>query len=113
MDFVTKPAQSVIESVHYPEWTIRDWKIVFLLSDRLLAEVRKLSKVNNWYEDPTIVDTYIDRVNLCFTGIQKYYATFGALPQVGDRLYNEETGMIIQDRSIDGSSMTITFTLSV
>lgn len=98
MNSTIKPAQSVIESVHYPEWVIQDWQIVFLLSNRLLAEVRKHSKVNNWYEDPTIVDTYLDRVNLCFSSIKKYYATFGVLPQVGDRLYNEETGMIIQDR---------------
>ncbi len=112
MNFTTKPAQAVIESVHYSEWVVEDWKIVFLFSDRLLAEVRKLSKATNWYEDPTIVDTYLDRVNLCFVSIQKYHATFGALPQVGDRLYDEETGMVIQDRSIDGNLMTITFTLT-
>lgn len=112
MNSITKPTQSVIERIYYVEWLIQDWKIGFLLSDRLLAEISKLSRVDNWYEDPIIVDTYIDRINICFNSIQQYYTTFGILPQVGDRLYDEETGMIIQDRSIDGGLMTITFTLS-
>lgn len=113
MDFTIKPPQSVIESVHYSEWVIKDWKVIFLFSDRLLGEIRKLSKVNNWYEDPIIVNIYLDRVNICFNSIQKYYTTFGMLPHVGDRLYNGDTGMIVQDRSIDGGLMTLTFTLSL
>ena len=113
MNFTIRPAQSVIESVHYPEWIIREWKIVFLFSEKLLGQIRKLSKVNNWYEDPVIVEAYLDRVNVCFISIQKYHATFNILPQVGDRLYDEDTGMIVQDRAIDGELMTITFTLSL
>ncbi|WP_461102459.1 hypothetical protein, partial [Spirosoma koreense] len=108
MNFPSKPTQSVVDSIHYDHWTIKDFKIVFLLSERILAEIKKLSRVSNWYEDVIAADTYIDRLNTCFTSIHKYYNAFGVLPQVGDRLYNEETGMIIQDRSIDGGLMTIT-----
>lgn len=108
-----KPAQSVVDSLHREEWTINEFKIVFLLSERILMEIKKLSRVADWCEDPVVADTYIDRLNRCFTSIQKYYTAFGSLPQVGDRLCGEDTGMIVQERSIDGNLMTITFTLSL
>ena len=113
MNFANQPAQSIIQSLHYSRWTINDFKIVFLLSERILHEIKKISRLPNWYEDPVAADTYIDRLNLCFTSVEKYYKAFGILPQVGDRLYNEDTGMIVQDRAIDGGLMTITFTLSL
>ena len=113
MDTTNKPAQSVVESLHYSKWTINDFKIVFLLSERILSEIKKLSGQPNWYEDMAAADTYIDRLNLCFTSVEKYHTAFGILPQVGDRLYNEDTGMIIKERAIDGDLMTITFTLSL
>ena len=113
MDFTRKPIQLVIASLHYEEWIINDFKILFLLSERVLAEIRKLSPTNDWYNDPVVSATYIDRVNTCFISIQKYYDAFGTLPQVGDGLNNEDTGMIVQDRSINGGLMTITYTLSL
>ncbi|MBD2753929.1 hypothetical protein [Spirosoma validum] len=109
----TKPTQPLIECLHLTQWIINDFKIQFLLSERILTEIRKISCVSNWYEDPVASATYIDRVNVCFISIRQYYLDFGSLPQIGDRLYNEDTGMIVQDRSIDGGLMTITFTLSL
>ncbi|MBD2756993.1 hypothetical protein [Spirosoma validum] len=113
MDFIPIPVQPVISSLHYEQWRIETFRIKFLLSERILTEIRKLSRQPNWYEDPIVAATYIDRVNDCFISIKKFHALFGVLPQIGDRLYNEDTGMIIQDRSIDGNLMTITFTLSL
>ena len=113
MNFPSKPVQSVVDSLHYSQWTINGFKIVFLLSERILVEIKKISRVANWYEDQVAANTYIDRLHLCFTSVERYYTAFGILPQIGDRLYNEDTGMIIQDRSIDGERMTITFTLSI
>ncbi|SFF29615.1 hypothetical protein [Spirosoma endophyticum] len=54
----------------------------------------------------------MDRLTICFTSLQTYYHSFGMLPQVGDRLFKEDTGMLIRDRSIDGGLRTLTFTLS-
>ena len=113
MNAASQPSPSIMESLHYSSWTINGFKIVFLLSERILMEIKKLSHLPNWYEDAAAADIYIDRLNLCFTSVQKYYTAFGILPQIGDRLYNEDTGMIIQNRAIDGSVMTITFTLSL
>ena len=113
MNFTKEPIQPVIASLHYPQWRVQKFKVLFLLSERILTEIRKLSQTDDWYEDPVVGATYIDRVNVCFISIQKYYEAFGILPQVGDRLYDEDTGMIVQERSIDGGLMTITFTLSV
>ncbi|SFF33860.1 hypothetical protein [Spirosoma endophyticum] len=113
MNFTKQPVQPVINSLHYTEWIIKDFKVLFLLSERILTEIRKISLVDNWYEDPIASATYIDRVNTCFISVRQYHKAFGILPQVGDRLYNEDTGMIVQDRSIDGGLMTITFTLSL
>ena len=113
MNFTKQPVQPVTDSLHYKQWTIKGFKILFLLSERVLTEIRKLSRADNWYEDPVVGATYIDRVNTCYISIQKYYEAFGILPQVGDRLYNEDTGMIVHDRSIDGGLMTITYTLSL
>lgn len=113
MNFTRQPIQPVIASLHYQEWIINDFKILFLFSERVLTEIRKLSRADDWYEDTVVSATYIDRVNSCFISIEKYYHAFGILPQVGDRLYNEDTGMIVQEQAIDGDLMTITFTLSL
>lgn len=111
--YTNQPVQSIVDSIHLPHWTIRDFKLVFLFSERILTEIKKLSNLPNWYEDPLTAATYIDRLNTCFASIDQYYKAFGTLPQLGYRLYNEDTGMLIQECSIDGELMTITFTLSL
>ncbi|UFH52501.1 hypothetical protein [Spirosoma sp. KNUC1025] len=112
MEFTHAPTQSIIESIHYPEWTIGQWQIAFLFSERLLADLKKISRLSNWYEDQIVAATYVDRANLCFISIKKYHAMFGSLPQIGDRLFDEDTGLFVQERSINGRQMTITYTLS-
>ncbi|MFD2574144.1 hypothetical protein ACFSUS_26140 [Spirosoma soli] len=104
--------RSIIEAIEFHEWVMRGWKVKFLLSERLLHQVKKMSPVDEWYDDPIIVATVMDRLGICFISIQEYYTTFGLLPQIGDRLFNEDSGMLIQDRSIDGTLKTLTFTLS-
>lgn len=111
MKLVNKPARSVVDSLHCAQWMISDFKIAFLLSERVIMEIERLSCAPDWYNDPVVADTYIGRLNQCFTSIQKYYTTFNILPQVGDRLYGEDMGMIVQERSIDGQLMTVTFTV--
>jgi hypothetical protein len=103
--------QSVVDVFVNDEWCIDDWKIQFLLSERHLYEIRKISSVSNWYEDQVIAATCMSKLTICFESIYKFHKTFRMLPVIGDRLFDEDTGMKIQDRSIDGSLMTITFVL--
>ncbi len=113
MNFTGLPPQSIVESLHYEEWTVNDFKIVFLLSERILTEIKKASQVAHWYEDPIVASFYIDQVNTCFISIRQFHKAFGVLPQIGDRLYNEDTGLLVIDRSIDGGLMTVTYVLSL
>ena len=105
--------KSIVDALEHPDWQIEGWKIKFLLSERLLHDVKKISRVSNWYEDPIIAATWTERLTICFNSIQNFYNIFRAMPQIGDRLFNEDSGLMIQERSIDGSLMTITFTLSI
>ena len=103
---------TILEAVEHPTWSIKGWKIKFLLSERMLHQVKKLSRVNNWYEDPDVVAIWRDRLSVCYNSIYNFYDDFGIPPQIGDRLFDEDSGVIIQDRSIDGRLKTITFTLN-
>ncbi|MFD2938349.1 hypothetical protein [Spirosoma flavum] len=102
-----------MEAISKPDWKIKGWTIHFLLSEKQLHRVKKLSTLDNWYEDPIVVDTCHDRLQTCYNSIQQYYDTFGLLPVVGDRLFDEDSGLIIQDRSIDGDLKIISFTMSI
>ncbi|RYF74291.1 MAG: hypothetical protein EOO39_08910 [Cytophagaceae bacterium] len=103
--------RSLVEPFECPEWVLEDWTIKFLLSEKLLTHARKQANLPNWYEDPLVVATWEAIIRLCFTSVEKYHRSFHILPVVGDRLFNEDTGWCIQDRSIDGTVMTITFTM--
>lgn len=107
------PVFSIVDVIEHQDWYINQWKINFLLTERLLSEFKKLSHESHWYEDPILVDTCLDRLRLCINSIRQYHQTFGALPQVGDRLFDQDTGLLVQGRSIDGNLMTITFILTV
>ena len=104
--------KAIVETIEHHDWLIKEWKIKFLLSESQLREVRMLSRVSNWYEDPVIADTWNEKLSTCFKSIQTFYKTFGVLPQIGDRLFDSDLGMMIENRSIDGDMMTITFTVS-
>ena len=105
---------TIIDPIEHTTWTIQNWKIKFVLSDRVLGVVKKQSKLDNWYEDPSVTDAWIERMDICVYSIQKFHKSFGALPQVGDRLFDKTTtGATIEERSIDGYLMTITYTLSI
>ena len=108
----SKHQTTIVDPIEHPDWIIEGWRIKFILSEKQLGQVRQQSKLSNWYEDPTVRDTWIERISICLYSIEKFYKTFGVLPQVGDRLFDEATGTVIQERSIDGYLMTITFTLS-
>ena len=99
--------------MEHPEWTIQGWTIKFLLSEKLLHQIEKISRADNWYEDPIVVDTWMEKMHICFNSIQQFYSAFGVIPQGVDRLFDEDTGMIIQGRSIDEKLKTITFTLTL
>ena len=103
--------RTLVEPFEYPEWVVEEWHIKFLLSERLLTHARKQASTLNWYEDPLVVATWDGIITMCFRSVEKYHQTFHILPMVGDRLFNEDTGWCIQDRSIDGDLMTITFTM--
>ena len=102
---------AIIEPFESAEWFIEDWNIKFLLSERLLTYARKQSKVANWYDDPLVAATWEEVIARCFRSVQKYHKSFSIVPMIGDRLFNEDTGLLIQERSIDGDLMTITYTL--
>ncbi len=106
-----QPVQSVVDIFKHENWCIDDWQIQFLLSERHLHEIRKLSPVSNWYEDQAIATDCMNKLTVCFNSVYKFHKTFGCLPIIGDRLFDEDTGMKIQDRSIDGAQMTVTFIL--
>lgn len=103
--------RTIVEPFEYPEWVVEEWHIKFLLSERLLTRARKQASISNWHEDPLVVATWDGIITLCFRSVEQYYRSFHMLPMVGDRLFNEDTGWRIQDRSIDGDMMTITFTM--
>ncbi|GAB4017056.1 hypothetical protein GCM10028773_11980 [Spirosoma koreense] len=102
---------SIIEPFTAEEWIIEEWTIKFMLSERLLTLARKQAKGSNWYEDPLIAASWGETISRCFRSVQTYHKAFHTVPMVGDRLFNEDTGLRVQDRSIDGDLMTITFTL--
>ena len=64
--YPNQPVKSVVDSIHLTHWTIGEFKLVFLFSERILTEIKKLSCLPNWYEDPITAATYIDRLNTCF-----------------------------------------------
>ncbi|RZM02439.1 MAG: hypothetical protein EOO88_57135 [Pedobacter sp.] len=101
----------IIEPFTSEEWKVNEWSIKFMLSERLLTHARKRAGTSNWYEDPQISANWSSIIAKCFRSVQAYYKSFAILPMVGDRLFDEDTGWQIQDRSIDGDLMTITFTL--
>lgn len=103
--------RKIVDPFEYVEWTIEEWTIKFMLSDKLLTHARKQSTLPNWHEDPLVIATWEAIISMCFRSIEKYHKSFHILPMVGDRLFNEDTGWRIQDRSIDGDLMTITFTM--
>ena len=110
---MTADTRTIVESIKHKDWSIKGWEIHFLFCEKQLHQFKKLSRVDNWYEDPIVIDTCYDRLHTCYRSIQKFYDTFGVLPQVGDRLFDEDSGMIIHERSIDANAMVIGFTLDV
>ncbi|MFD2938314.1 hypothetical protein [Spirosoma flavum] len=104
---------TIFEAISQRDWVIKGWTIHFLFSEKKLHQVKKLSTLEIWYKDPVVIHSCIDRLQTCFKSIHRFYQAFGVLPQVGDRLFDEDSGMIIQDRSIDGDLMVISFTLSI
>ncbi|WP_157816177.1 hypothetical protein [Spirosoma pollinicola] len=52
--------RTIIEAIDHPDWVLKDWKIKFLLSERMLHEVKKLARVGHWYDDPLVTDIWRD-----------------------------------------------------
>jgi len=109
----TIKTKSIIESISEPDWSIKGWKIHFLFSERQLHQAKKLSVIDKWYEDPIVIATCHDRLRTCFNSIREFHNTFGSLPQIGDRLFDEDSGLLVQERSIDGDLMIISYMLSI
>ncbi|WP_420149613.1 hypothetical protein [Spirosoma sp.] len=105
--------KSIVDPLGSPDWKVEEWQIKFLLSERLLHDVKKLVKSSNWYEDPVVAEIWTARLQICFTSIENFYKDFGLLPHVGDRLFDNDSGLIVTERSIDGNVRTITFTISI
>lgn len=104
--------ESIVDTIEHQAWVVQGWQVKFLLSERQLQLVRKMAGCREWYEDQFVLETWQDKMQVCFNTIQHFYESFGTLPQVGDRLYDEGTGLMIKDRSIDGNLKTITFVLT-
>jgi hypothetical protein len=109
---INKYRTSVVDTHRNDRWVIAKWHIQFLFSERLLVAIKHRSNLPNWYEDIDVAIEYMAQLAICFNSINAFYETFGSLPMIGDRLFNEDTGLIIKDRCIDGGLRTITFVLS-
>lgn len=108
----TKYQACVVDTHHDPKWVIDQWHIKFLFSERLLTTIKHRSNKPNWYEDSDVALEYMVQLCLCFKSIHSFYTSFGGLPVIGDRLFDEDTGLKIIDRCIDGELRTVTFVLS-
>jgi len=104
--------RTLIDAIEHEQWTVNDWRIQFTLSEKQLHLIKKLSHVEDWYENQSVIDDWMVKLAVCFYNVEKFYESFGYLPQYGDRLSDEDLGLIIQERTIDGTSKTITFVLS-
>ncbi len=103
---------SVVDTHRDDHWVIAKWHIQFSFSERLLVTIKHSSNSPNWYEDVDVAVEYMAQLEICFNSINAFHESFGSLPSIGDRLFNEDTGLMIKDRSIDGGLRTITFILS-
>ena len=104
--------QTLVDAIEHEQWTVNDWRVQFILSEKQLHLIKKLSLVEDWYENQLVMDDWMGKLTECFYNIEKFYGSFGYLPQYGDRLFDEDLGLIIQERTINGTSKTITFILS-
>lgn len=104
---------TLLDTLTHETWTINDWSIRFILSERVIKLISKTARYPVWYEDDATHKVWIDKLTVCFNSIQGCYQTFGWLPQVGDRLLDGDLGLMIQERSIDGNIKTITLTLTL
>lgn len=107
-----KYRNSVVDTHRDNHWVIAKWHVQFLFSERLLVSIKHRSNSPNWYEDTDVAIDYMAQLEICFNSINAFHESFGSLPVIGDRLFNEDTGLVIKDRSIDGGLRTITFVLS-
>ncbi|GAB3779606.1 hypothetical protein GCM10028818_30440 [Spirosoma horti] len=104
--------RTLIDAIEHEKWTVNEWSVQFILSEKQLHLIKKLSPVEDWYENQLVIDDWMVKLEVCFYNVEKYYESFGCLPQYGDRLSDEDLGLMIQERAIDGTSKTITFVLS-
>lgn len=104
---------SVVDTHRDARWVVEKWHIQFLFSERMLVSIKHRSKAPNWYEDVDVAMDYMAQLEICFNSISAFHKSFGSLPVIGDRLFNEDTGLLIHDRSIDGGLRTVTFVLSL
>lgn len=104
---------TLIDTLSHEAWIINGWKIHFVLSEMVIHQISKTTPYPVWYENETTSQVWMQKLGLCFTSLERCYQTFGWLPQIGDRLFDEDLGLMIKDRSIDGTMKTITFTLTL
>ncbi len=104
---------TLIDAIEAEIWVVNKWRIKFILSEKQLHLIRKSSGATDWYENESIKSIWMDKLTDCFQTILEFHQTFGQLPQSGDRLTDEDLGLLIQERSIDGKLKTITYILSI
>lgn len=104
---------TLIDTLIHETWTINDWSIRFILSEKVIKLIGKTARYPVWYQDDATQTVWMDKLTVCFNSIQRCHQTFGWMPQVGDRLLDGDLGLMIQDRSIDGNLQTVTFTLTL
>lgn len=103
---------TLIDTLEHEKWVLKDWKVRFLLSEKVIKVISKKALYPIWYEDEVTYEDWMKKLTVCYNSVQTYHDTFGLIPQIGDRLYDEDLGLMVQDRSIDGRLKTITFTLT-
>ena len=102
----------LIDLITQDDWNINDWKIFFSLHDKLLISINRSATVRNWYEDERMNQVWRQRLASGVLSMRRYYEKFGVLPQVGDRLHDYNTGLLILEREINGETDSFIFLVS-
>lgn len=102
----------LIDLITQDDWIIKDWKIFFSLHDKRLISINRSATVRNWYEDEVMNQIWRQRLASGMLSMRRYYDKFGVLPQVGDRLHDYNTGLLILERELNGESDLIIFLIS-
>ena len=69
--------RTLIDAIEHDQWIVNDWRIQFTLSEKQLHLIKKLSHVEDWYENQSVIDDWMVKLAVCFYNVEKFYESFG------------------------------------